>query len=540
LTDQASSAEPPAKCQLKGITKRFGELVATDAVDFSVRRGEIHALVGENGAGKTTLMRILFGMLRPDEGVILIDGEPVEIEDSHRAIELGLGMVHQHFMLVPNLSGLENVALGVASGADEHSIRLGPLCSELRHQLDGLATAYGFEVSLDRPVWQLSVGEKQRLEILKALRHGAEILILDEPTASLTPDEARALMNRLRDLAAGGATIIVITHHLDEVVEHADRATVLRRGRHVATLDASELDAKTLATLMVSHEVSTQGIITEVSTEQLAVARPSPSGARSAKSPVLEVSGLRAEGDHGQLAVHDLDLQVAAGEIVAVVGVEGNGQRELEECVIGVRPTVRGTVRLSGSSLAEATPGMRLEAGLGFIPSDRYRFAMLSGLSIGENLVADRYREGRFSTALRLKPGAIWDFATDLIEEFRIRTEGPQSTAGTLSGGNAQKLVIARAMTRDLKAIVAAQPSRGLDVGAIEAVWGYLHRLRAAGVAVLLITSDLDEALALSDQVAVLHRGRKMGQWDRLLFDRDLIGRAMGGVSPDGEREDVG
>jgi ABC-type uncharacterized transport system ATPase subunit len=511
---------------MEGIVKRFDGLTALAGVDFDVRTGEIHGLLGENGAGKTTLMNILFGLLQPDAGTIVIDGEPVRFRDPHDAVARGVGMVHQHFMLVPTLTVAENVLLG-----ERHGVTLTRRdVAGVSARLAACAERYGLDVDPSAPVWKLSVGEQQRAEILRALYRNARILILDEPTATLTPFEAEQLLPRLRAMAAEGTAVVFITHHLDEVITHTDRITVLRGGRHVATLAPRETTTRELARLMVGREVASFAVGLGDAPLDAAPGAAALERVQGVREPVLEIAGLQARGPMGNLAVRGVDVAVAPGEIVAIAGVEGNGQSELEEVLLGLRRPTAGSIRLDGREITALAPAERLRQGIGVIPSDRYRRGLVRALSVAENLVLDRIGERPYGTPLTLNPKAILANARQLVERFSIRVSRPEQPAGMLSGGNAQRLVIARALSRELRVLLAAQPSRGLDVGAMEFVWSQLDAQRAAGVGVLLISTDLEEVFALADRCHVMYRGAVVAVWERAEFDRERFGLAMGGV----------
>ncbi|HXF98519.1 MAG TPA: ABC transporter ATP-binding protein [Gaiellaceae bacterium] len=517
------AAEPPLVA-MEGIVKRFDRVTALAGVDFDLRPGEIHGLLGENGAGKTTLMNILYGLLQPDAGTISFAGRPVEIRDPNDAIALGVGMVHQHFMLVPTLTVVENVLLSERRAGVVLTRRHVAAVAE---ELKACAERYGVDVDPSAPVWRLSVGEQQRAEILRALYQKARVLILDEPTATLTPFEAEQLLPRLRAMAAEGTAVVFITHHLDEVITHTDRITVLRGGRVVATLEPRETTTRELARLMVGREVAGFAVGLREAPAARGEARPA---AGEAAAPALELVGVEARGPMGNRALQGVDLSVRPGEIVAVAGVEGNGQAELEEVLLGLRPVSAGRVLLGGLDVTGASPAERLQLGLGVIPSDRYRRGLVRALSVADNLVLDRIGERPYGTALRINGQSILETARRLIQRFSIQVSRPEQQAGQLSGGNAQRVVLARTLSRDLRVLVAAQPSRGLDVGAMEFVWGQLAAQREVGVAVLLISADLDEVFALADRCHVLYRGVLVAAWERSEFDRERFGLAMGGV----------
>jgi ABC-type uncharacterized transport system ATPase subunit len=514
---------------MSGIVKRFGPVEALAGVDFELRPGEIHALLGENGAGKTTLMNVLYGMLAADEGNVAVGGQVVSFRSPQDAIAARVGMVHQHFMLVPTLTVAENMLLGERGAPLLRKRDVVAVSGRLRE----LAERYGLDVEPDAPVWQLSVGEQQRVEILRALYRDARILILDEPTATLTPLETERLFPKLRTLAAEGAAIVFITHHLEDVIEWADRITVLRRGERVGTLRPQDSSAGELARMMVGRDVRLMRVVAG-ETPAVGLRRET-----AAVGPALEVDGLHADGDRGSPALRDVSFSVAPGEIVAIAGVEGNGQPELEETLFGLRTPQAGRVSLDGDDVTRAEPGERMRRGLGLVPSDRYRRGLIRELSVAENLALDRIGRQPFGTELRLDRKAITEQAKELIEHFSIRVSGPGQLAGTLSGGNAQRLVLARTLSRDLRCLVAAQPTRGLDVGAIEFVWEQLAAARDKGVAILLISTELDEVMSMADRCCVIYRGRLVAHWPRAQLDREQVGLAMGGGSDGAAREPV-
>jgi ABC-type uncharacterized transport system ATPase subunit len=517
------AAESPVVV-MEGMVKRFDGVTALAGVDFELRLGEIHGLLGENGAGKTTLMNILYGLIQPDAGTISFEGEPVRLKDAHEAVARGVGMVHQHFMLVPTLTVAENVLLAERGGGLVLTRRQVAAVSE---RLRACAERYGLDVDPTALVWRLSIGEQQRAEILRALYKEARVLILDEPTATLTPFEAEQLLPRLRAMAAEGTAVVFITHHLDEVITHTDRITVLRAGRVVATLEPGKTTTHQLARLMVGREVSSLAV--GLRDAPLASGKRAPSNLEAASS-ALEVRGIEARGPMGNLAVRGIDIVVRPGEIVAVAGVEGNGQAELEEVLLGLRRPAAGRILLCGRDITRCSPAERLDLGIGVVPSDRYRRGLVRALSVADNLVLDRIGDPPFGTPLRLNLRAVVANARRLIERFSIQVSRPEQHAGQLSGGNAQRVVLARALSRDLGVLLAAQPSRGLDVGAMEFVWSELEAQRAAGVAVLLVSTDLDEVFALADRCYVMYRGSIVAEWGRSEFDRERFGLAMGGV----------
>jgi general nucleoside transport system ATP-binding protein len=427
-------------------------------------------------------------------------------------------MVHQHFMLVPTLTVAENAVLGERGGP---LLRKRDLL-EVSERLAELAYRYGLDIDPGARVWQMSVGEQQRVEVLRALYKGARILILDEPTASLTPVETERLFPKLRALAAEGASIVFITHHLEDVISWADRITVLRRGKRVGTLRPSESSAAELARMMVGRDVRLM---------QVVAGERSVSGQGTSRAaPLLNVEGVRANGDRGTPALRDVSFSVAPGEILAIAGVEGNGQPELEEVLFGLRAAEIGRVSLDGEDVSGADPADRLRLGLGLVPSNRYRRGLIRELSVAENLVLDRIGEAPFGTELRMNRREMARQAKELIRRFSIQVSGPDQLAGTLSGGNAQRLVLARVLSRELRCLIAAQPTRGLDVGAIEFVWEQLAAARDRGLAIVLISTDLDEVLSMADRCCVIYRGRLVAHWSREELDRERIGLAMGGA----------
>jgi simple sugar transport system ATP-binding protein len=508
--DPPTAGGSTALVELRGITKRFpGGTLANDAIDLELRHGEILALLGENGAGKSTLMSILYGLLRRDEGEIRLRGHPVRFRSAHDAIRHGLGMVHQHFMLVPTLTVAENLMLGQPSPR-------APLLEDRRAvaaRIAELARRHGLAVEPHSRVESLSVGQQQRVEILKALYRGAEILILDEPTAVLTPQEVDELLAVLRGLAADGRSIVFISHKLDEVLRLADRIAVLRGGRLVATVPAASTDARTLGRLMVGRDL-----------EDVVATHAAGQG-----EPRLTLRGVEAVDDRGVPALCGIDLVVHAGEIVGIAGVDGNGQRELEEVIAGLRAPRSGRILLAGRDVTVATTSRRLAAGLGYVASDRYGRALLRDFTIADNLVLERFHRPPFSRAGILDRAAIEGHARRLVEAFGIRAASIKSSAGRLSGGNAQKLVLARALSQAPTVLLVCQPTRGVDVGAIELVHGELLRRRDAGMAVLLISTELDEVLALSDRILVLYEGRIAGERRAGEATAEELGLMMGG-----------
>jgi simple sugar transport system ATP-binding protein len=498
------------KVELRGITKRFPGVVACDGVDLSVDSGEVHALLGENGAGKSTLMNILFGLYRPDEGEILLNGEPQRFRSPADAIAAGIGMVHQHFMLVPVFTVAENVMLGV-----EPTGRMGQLERAEAHQrVAELSERYGMEVDPEATIEDLPVGIQQRVEILKALYRDARCLILDEPTAVLTPPEIAELMGIVRQLAEGDRSVIFISHKLREVLAIADEISVLRDGKVVGHTTPGESDEQALATLMVGRDV------------KLVVDKaPATLG-----EPVLGVDNLVVSDDRGQRVVDGVSFEVRAGEIVALAGVQGNGQTELVEAITGLRAPRSGSVRFDGRDVTGWTPDDLFRAGLAHVPEDRQRDGLIGSFAVSSNLVLNQIEERPFSRRLRIDRRAVREHAEELVDQFDVRTASVQSAASTLSGGNQQKVIIAREFFHADRLLVLSQPTRGLDVGSIQ----YIHRQvvakRDEGIGVLLNSSELDEVLALADRVVVIYRGRIVGVLDREEASRERIGLLMAGA----------
>jgi general nucleoside transport system ATP-binding protein len=476
------------------MTKRFGSLVADDHVDFDLRPGEVHALLGENGAGKSTLMNILYGLYKPDEGQIIIKGEPVTFGSAKEAIEHGIGMVHQHFMLIPVMTVAENIVLGT------EPVRDGVLLDErgAGQRVRELSSAFSLAVDPDAMVANIGVGQQQRVEILKALYRGAEILILDEPTAVLTPQEAGELFEIIGRLKQEGTSIIFISHKLNEVLEIADRITVLRRGKRIDTVDSKGMTEASLARMMVGREV-----LLRVEKEASAVTG----------DVLLEVSDLEVHDDRGLESVRGVSFDVRAGEIVAIAGVDGNGQTELIEALTGLRRVVSGEVKVAGAPMPHhATARTMLDAGIGHIPEDRQRRGLVLEFSLAENIALHDYGREPNSKWGWLFPRRLVERAQGLIKDFDIRGGGPRAHAETLSGGNQQKVVVAREVARDPRVLVAAQPTRGLDVGAIEYVHRRLVTERDRGRAILLVSLELDEVLSLADRILVIYEGRIVGE----------------------------
>jgi general nucleoside transport system ATP-binding protein len=507
------------KVELRGITKMFGSLVATDDVSLTVEPGEVHGLLGENGAGKSTLMNVLFGMLAADNGEIFVDGQPATLRGPGDAVRLGIGMVHQHFMLVPVFSVAENVVLGF------EPTRFGQLLDyrRARAQIRDVSTRFGLDVDPDSLVEDLPVGIQQRVEILKALNRDAQLLILDEPTAVLTPRETESLFDIMRSLTESGKSVLFITHKLKEVLEIADRITVMRRGHVAGTTTPSETSESMLAEMMVGRAVN------------LVVDKPPA----TPSDTVLQLHGLRVIDDRNVLTVNGADLDVRAGEIVAIAGVQGNGQTELVEAITGLRKSLGGAIVLDGVDVTGASPRAMLRRGLAHIPEDRQHDGLVLPMSVADNLVLDQHTAAPFASFGTRKLAAVRDHATRVIRDFDIRTESGQDTAQTLSGGNQQKVVVARELSRPIRLLVAAQPTRGLDVGSIEYVHRRIVEARDKGVAVLVVSSELDEVMALGDRIAVMYRGKVVGIVDPSI-DREQLGLMMAGATLDTVAANVG
>jgi ABC-type uncharacterized transport system ATPase subunit len=501
-------AAPAPVLELRGITKQFPGVLANDHVDFELIPGEVHALLGENGAGKSTLMNIVYGLYRPDLGEIRLKGERVNFSSSKDAIRSGIGMVHQHFMLIPVMSVAENIVLA------EEPVREGVLLDydAAAERVKHLADSFNFHIDPTARIENIGVGQQQRVEILKALYRRADVLILDEPTAVLTPQEAKELFGILRTLRREGISIVFISHKLNEVLEIADRVTVLRRGKKIDTLPTEGATRESLARLMVGREVL------------LRVEKTPPKPAE----PVLSVENLSVLDDRGLPAVQDVSFQVRAGEIVGIAGVDGNGQTELIDGITGLRKLSGGRVVVGESDVGGESARHVIDAGLGHIPEDRHRYGLILDFTLAENLALHDYREAPDSRFGWLFPSRLIARARRLLQEFDVRGGTPLTRASSLSGGNQQKVVVARELERDPRALIAAQPTRGLDVGAIEFVHRRLVEERDEGRAVLLVSLELDEILSLSDRILVIYEGRIVGEYGPDVTDEEL-GIAMTG-----------
>jgi simple sugar transport system ATP-binding protein len=514
-----------ALIRLTDIQKRFGETLALDRVSFTLEEGEIHALLGENGAGKTTLMNVLYGLVRPDAGRMEMDGRPVAFASPAEAIRAGIGMVHQHFMLIPNLTVAENILLGARERNPFWFRRRSALRETTR-----LAQEFGLDVAPARLVGELPPGVQQRVEILKCLARRARVLVLDEPTAVLAPQEVAELITTLRRLRDAGRSVIFISHKLREVLTLCDRVTVLRLGRNVGTVSVAEANAHSLSEMMVGRAV--------MDTRRERARRGSPAARSEAATeeerredegdPVLELERLTVLGATGRVFVRELSLRVRRGEVYGVAGIDGNGQQELMEALAGVRPTAGGRMLLEGEDITGRSARARAEMGLALITDDRQRKGLILDFSVAENLALKTYRQRPFARRGFLDLRAVEAFARELADEYDVRAPGVRSWAGTLSGGNQQKAVVAREMRHARRALVAVNPTRGLDVGATEYVHRVLLSARDAGLAVLLLSTELDEVLQVSDRVGVMYDGN-IRQVPADSVDRALIGRWMVG-----------
>jgi general nucleoside transport system ATP-binding protein len=510
-----TSAPPPVTAQtdaaveLRGITKRFPGVVANRDINIVVRRGQVHAVVGENGAGKSTLMKILYGMQRPDEGSISVDGNEVSFHTPGDAIDAGIGMVHQHFMLADNLTVLENVVLG------SEPTKAGMLdFGAARRRIKEISDAYGLDVNPDPLVEDLGVGDRQRVEILKVLYRGAKVLILDEPTAVLVPQEVDELFDNLRELKKEGLTVIFISHKLDEVLAVADEITVIRRGTTVATVEPAGVTARQLAELMVGSELPTPETRESTVTDET----------------VLQAHGLTVRSVDGRALIEDLSFTIHRGEVLGIAGVEGNGQAELVEAIMGMRPLAAGSIDLAGEDLSTWPTRRRREHGIGYIPEDRHRHGLLLDSPLWENrILGHQTEEPNVKGPWIDRSGARKD-TQRIVDQYDVRTPGIDVLASSLSGGNQQKLIVGREMSGEPRVLIASHPTRGVDVGAQAAIWDHIRAARRLGLAVLLISADLDELIGLSDSIKVILRGRFVADVDPSDVTPEALGSAMTGA----------
>ncbi len=498
--------------EMRGITKRFPGVVANEDVDFTVLPGQVHTLLGENGAGKSTLVKILYGLYQPDEGSIAFDGAPVAIDSPSVAIRTGIGMIHQHFMLVDTLTVAENVALGL--GKPLGLTNMAPI----RRRIREVSEEYGLHVDPDAYIWQMAVGERQRAEILKALYRNVKLLVLDEPTAVLTPPEVTDLFVTLRQLTADGRGLVFISHKLNEVMEISDEITVLRDGRVSGRTTPGESSRESLAMMMVGRPVEFTRTLAE----------------QAAGEPKLEVKSLRVRGDRDELAVRDVNIDVRAGEIVGIVGVSGNGQRELAEAIVGLREVEAGEISINGQPVKAPTPKQVRSMGLAYVPEERMKYGSIGDFTVAENLVLVDYDQPPNARRGLLSLRTIESRSEQLVSDYSIRTPSTETLTRKLSGGNIQKVVIAREFSGDADMLLVAQPTRGVDIGAAEYIHEQLLLQRSQGRAILLISEDLDEVMALSDRLVVMYEGSVMGRVDRADATVEQVGLLMSGV---GEHE---
>lgn len=500
------------KLELRGITKRFPGVIANDNVNLSMRTGEVLGLIGENGAGKSTLMNVLYGLYKPDEGTIIVDDSPVQFLSPADAIAAGIGMVHQHFMLVPVFTVAENVVLGI-----EPTGVMGKLDIEkARSMVTEISSRYNLGLDPDAIVEDLPVGVQQRVEIVKVLIRDAKIVVFDEPTAVLTPSEIIEFFSIVKTLIDAGKGVVFITHKLKEALSIADRIAVLRRGSVVGEVQSAHATESQIAEMMVGRAV------------QLTVTKK----LIESGSTVLSVSGLTVLDPDGRTLVHDISFEVRAGEIVGIAGVQGNGQTELVEALTGLRASFSGKVSLDGVDITKASPRKRHQLGVAHIPEDRQRQGLAVGLSIRENLVLTRYHDEQFSTQMEMKWGVAREVAQELVEQYDIRTPSAEDLASTLSGGNQQKVIVARELSRDLRLSICSQPTRGVDVGSIEYIHEQIVKERDSGTAVLIVSTELEEVMSLSDRLLVMYRGRIVADLDPATTSAMDVGLYMAGSSP--------
>lgn len=507
MTD--NTATPEVILEVKGVSKKFPGVLANDGVNFNLRKGEVHSLLGENGAGKSTLMNLIYGLYRPDEGEILVNGKNTVIHSPKDSIALGIGMVHQHFMLIPVFTVAENIMLG------DETVKRGSLDrAAVSAKIIEISKQYGLDIDPNAVVGDLPVGIQQRVEIVKTLYRNANIVILDEPTAVLTPQEAEDLFRVMRDLTARGVSIIFITHKLKEVLAVSDRITVMRAGRVINTVLPKETDSAQLANMMVGRQV----ILTVDKKDH------------EAQEEILKVEGLHARDARDMETVHGVSFSVRAGEVLGIAGVQGNGQTELSEALTGLRYPTGGSVTIVGKELTGKAPRLITEAGLAHIPEDRQRHGLVMSYSITDNMALCDYYRAPFSQKGVIQPKALDENANRLIHAFDVRTPSAYVSASKLSGGNQQKVIVARELSRSVKLVIANQPTRGLDVGSIEYIHKEIIKMRDSGVAVLLISAELDEIMALSDRIAVMYRGQIVAVVNAKETTREQLGLWMAGA----------
>ncbi|WXR61621.1 ABC transporter ATP-binding protein [Peptostreptococcaceae bacterium AGR-M142] len=495
--------------EMINITKKFGDFTANDNINLTVHKSEVHAILGENGAGKSTLMNILYGLYQPTSGSIKINEKEIEVTDPNVAIEHGIGMVHQHFMLVEPFTVAENIILGMEPTKSGGYLDLNKAIEDVKK----ISEKYGLYVDPNAKIQDISVGMQQRVEILKALYRGAEILILDEPTAVLTPQEIQELMQIIRNLTKEGKSIIIITHKLKEIKQAADYCSIIRRGKYIDTVDVSKVTENDLASMMVGREVNFK-----VEKEEV-----------EALETVLEIKGLTALDSRNLKALDNFDLELKKGEILGIAGIDGNGQSELVEVLTGLKKSTSGKVLINGEDITNKTPRDIFDSGLCNIPEDRHKHGLVLDFTVAENMVLENYRKKEFSKGFRLLEDNIRNFADKLVEKFDVRPTNINLKARALSGGNQQKVIIAREVTNDPEVLIATQPTRGLDVGAIEYVHKSLVEQRNKGKAVLLVSFELDEVMSVSDRIAVIYEGRIVGIVDAKDADENTLGLMMAG-----------
>jgi general nucleoside transport system ATP-binding protein len=500
--------------ELAGITKRFPGVIANDDINLTVEAGEIHAICGENGAGKSTLMKILYGMQKPDEGTMQVNGEEVDFSSPTDAIEAGIGMVHQHFMLADQISVLENVILGIEPTKWGGRIDFG----SAREHLNEVAEAFGLDVDPSDLIENLEVGERQRVEIIKVLYRGAKIIILDEPTAVLVPQEVEELFRSLRELKASGVTILFIDHKLQEVLEISDTITVIRRGKTVATVNSADVTAGDLAELMVGSELPTPDTTASTVTDEVA----------------LKVEGLTLLDQFERPSVDNVSFSICKGQVLGIAGIEGNGQTELVDAIMGTEPIHSGSIELLGTEITTASVRTRRESGIGYIPQDRHREGLLLSAPLWENAALGHQTQAPYSKGIWIDRSGARKQTEKIRAEFDVRTPSVETSAQTLSGGNQQKLIVGREMTADPKLLVAAHPTRGVDVGAQAEIWSDIRNARAAGLATLLISADLDELIGLSDTIVVMFHGELVATLDPSEVTPRLLGSYMTGAMREG------